>query len=152
MSNEKAAISGREIKFRGKTISTGVFLIGDLVRVDGRCFILPHTPTEFISIALLPVTASRTEQFEVIPKSVGQFLNRKDCKGVDIYEGDIYEWEYHYDADYDGDMPIVKVSKGKDYVRDIYDNAEIRIAASEGPGVTVIGNITDSPGFQRTIG
>lgn len=70
-----------------------------------------------------------------------QFTGRTDRDGTEIYVGDIYSWDYEYDSDYDGDMPIVKRSTGVREVKDIFDTMEIYTAAREGKGVKLIGNI-----------
>ncbi len=74
-----------------------------------------------------------------------QFLGLKDRYDVEIYEGDIIEWDYEYDSDYDGDMPIVKRTTGKKEIKDIFDREKIFTAKSEGKGVEVVGNIYQNP-------
>ena len=86
--------------------------------------------------------------YEAIVKNpnveVMQFTGLKDKNGKEIYEGDIIAWDFEYDADYDGDMPIVKRRKGKAAIRDIFDRHDIKWAATEGPGCEVIGNIYEN--------
>lgn len=74
-----------------------------------------------------------------------QFTGLNDKNGIEIYEGDVYSWDYEYDSDYDGDMPIVKRSAGRGHVKDIFDTWRIKEAAKEGKGVEVIGNIYENP-------
>lgn len=78
-------------------------------------------------------------------KGIMQYTGLKDKNGKEIYEGDIIAWDYEYDSDYDGDMPIVKRSTGKAEVKDIFDRWRIHEAATEGNGVEVIGNIYEKP-------
>jgi hypothetical protein len=80
--------------------------------------------------------------FEGIPM---QFIGLMDRKRKEIYEDDVIAWDYEYDADYDGDMPIVKRSTGRAAVKDMCGHYAIRRAKEEGDGVEVIGNIHQNP-------
>lgn len=88
-----------------------------------------------------------TISFNLDDVELMQYIWLKDKDDVEIYVGDVYEWDYEYDSDYDGDMPIVKRSTGVDYVRDIFDRTRINMAASEGSKVKVIGNIHANPNW-----
>jgi uncharacterized phage protein (TIGR01671 family) len=81
--------------------------------------------------------------------AIMQLLAEKDRDGGEIYEQDIIEWDYEYDSDYDGDMPIVKRSTGREVVKSIFDTWRIIEARNEGKGVKVIGNIFQQPELQR---
>jgi len=72
---------------------------------------------------------------------LSQFTGKKDSYGNDVYEGDIYEYDYEYDSDYDGDMPIVKRAQGKATVNYLTDTYSLDQAKSEGGKCRVIENI-----------
>lgn len=64
----------REIKFRGKRLDNGEWVF----------FTLPFD--------------GRTDYYDVDPNTVGQFTGLKDKNGKEIYEGDIIDINYKYDA------------------------------------------------------
>lgn len=68
----------------------------------------------------------------------GQYIFKKDKHGEDIFVGDTIEWDYEYDSDYDGDMPIVKRSAGRHTIKDIFDRTDVEIAARESKGCWIV--------------
>lgn len=81
--------SVREIKFRGKRISDGVWLHGDLVHDNiGGCYIYPIE------------SRGLYKQNAVHPCTVGQYTGIVDSDGFEIYEGDILKVNRRYNASY----------------------------------------------------
>lgn len=74
-------------KFRGKSPKTGEWLYGDLVHAaDGK------------RMAILVNDAETYDECEVIPGTVGQFVELTDSNKKDVYEGDILKWkEYDFE-------------------------------------------------------
>ena len=72
----------REIKFRGKRKDNGEWIYGDLIQTKEGIYILPQNSSIY-SMGFI----------EVIPETVGQYINIKDSKKREIYEGD---WVHCY--------------------------------------------------------
>jgi uncharacterized phage protein (TIGR01671 family) len=74
----------RQILFRGFNRKNNVWLYGFYLQNRKAHFIAPD---EF-------ATGKTWDDYEIDPETLGQFINRKDKKGNDIYDGDILYVEF----------------------------------------------------------
>lgn len=80
----------RDIKFRGARIDNSEFFKGFLVRTSGKTYILKewHLPEIWGNKHL-----NDLEHYQVNENSVGQFTGLLDTNEVEIYEGDIIDFD-----------------------------------------------------------
>lgn len=77
----------REILFRGKLIDNGEWVYGFAIFADNKAFILNNAKVEFVK----GFNENRLNfvLIEVIPETVGQYINKTDKNGKKIFNDDI---------------------------------------------------------------
>lgn len=119
----------REILFRGKSLLTGKWVVGDLSNVvhDGPVYVFPKDGYD------------SPDFYEVDPATVGQYTGLKDADGNRIFEGDILKsslgWRFVATWDDENARFLGWTIDG-----------ERRIAyVDQVPAAKVVGNIHDNP-------
>ena len=130
----------REIKFRGKRKDNGEWVYGYLVGAN-RIYVIDYEPA----------TINNTIYFEIIPKTVGQYSEKKDNQGKEVWEGDIVK---HIDYP-ESNMNIGKVVFDNGFILDgsyWKDKNKILIFRDFGllsDSFEVIGNVFDNPNLLK---
>lgn len=129
----------REIKFRGKWMTNGEWVTGDLMQLND--------PMASICTA--------DSYYFIDRDTIGQYTGLKDSQGNEIYEGDIVKFLYKPtypfgDSEFD-EVVICKVSvcvtgkfileknQSDEFEESLYN------AVNYDDGLTVVGNIHDNP-------
>jgi len=130
----------REIKFRGKLHDEDRWVYGYYAKTvvnDGIPFCLEDCRIHNIII-------ENGTMWFAIPETVGEYTGLRDCKGQEVYEGDIVETVYDgilriYVVVFDLEELGFKATNGKE---NYGNNFQYLTCCEE---VTIIGNIHDSP-------
>lgn len=127
----------RVIKFRGKDISDGEWVYGDLIH------------KKFTNKGNVYIEDERGVGTDVAIETVGQFTGLCDKNGKEIYEGDIMripETEFNIEI-----IGVVEFDRGSYFIRSFFSGTHSSLAwavreriPGERRGV-VIGNIYDNP-------
>jgi len=129
------------IKFRGKSLSTGEWVYGYLLKFTGEndmmgYYIFEDNNSDFHSIPEMLI--------EVDPKTVGQYIGLKDRNGKEIFKGDILIW-------YANSCGLEKqiVISDPEIIQDSFDGHcfifGIGYPISHPEKCEIIGNIHDNP-------
>lgn len=128
----------REIKFRGRQLSTGKWIYGDLVHDNmGGFYVYPMDCNGLF------------RDNRVAAETVGQFTGLNDKNGKEIYEGDIVKW------DRDQKMYVVVFRNGMYYASveecnpHIYGGFPLWCLCEEEQHCTIVGNIHDNKKLLR---
>lgn len=85
--NRKNVMQEIEIKFRGKTVDTGRWVYGYLVKDwEGNTYIISKFGPDITGCSECGV--NKAVIHKVIPETVGQFTGIRDRNGVEVYVGD----------------------------------------------------------------
>lgn len=119
----------REIKFRGKRLDNGEWVIGDII----------HSRTEAQAVIVDDEGMGRS----VIPETVGQYTGMDDKNGKNIFDGDIVRSQrgYSFVVEWTDDGRFL----GRTANRSI-------VYVGQEPAVELIGNIFNNPELLQSIG
>lgn len=136
----------REIKFRGKRLDNGEWVVGDLFHIAGGCLIFFGSDTDTIEPDIerrnpIAVEFFKDEIAVVDPDTVGQFTGLPDKDGKEIFEGDIIKLDFGRHST----TEIVWFRDGRFVNIDSVRLYHIETLVTFVKYATVIGNIHDNP-------
>lgn len=135
----------REIRFRGKSIETGEWVYGFVIQTTNTATIIPFNAPQGAADNYTKIRIDHIHP--VIPESVGQYTGLKSKKGIEIYEGDIFEYELP------GEVPEDETTIYTEAV--VFTNGSFEL---DGPPLgafndmgKVIGNLYENPELTKPI-
>lgn len=120
----------RTIKFRGKRLDNGEWVSGSLIIEKSE-----YIADSYRIHVSTPLEVEKCQVYEVSPATVGQYTDVEDCKGVEIYEGDIIRH---------GELFEICFEDGCFWRRNESDTMELHTIIGMGK-IEVVGNIHDNP-------
>lgn len=124
----------REIKFRGKRLDNGEWVVGSYIKAENRDLSIAHQ--------IVPYESGEAVR-EVDPVTVGQYTGLKDKNGREIYEEDIL-------LDESGVYAVVYYSMGT-FCVDFGEGFDLQYFTDGIHEICeVIGNIHDDPELLKT--
>lgn len=139
----------REIEFRGRSVSDGGWVYGDLEYERNKGLLSK------VRIHTYKDDGSCDRQYLVESKTVGEFTGMRDKYGEKIFEGDIvevYDFTSVYASKYRG---VVKMYRGswcveyEDSIFDMVAHPPLFFDDFADRKTEVIGNIHDNPGLIK---
>jgi len=121
----------REIKFRGKSVDTGEWIYGDLVHNALTA------KTMSVPVAIKP---DNCYPIEVIPESVGQYINLYDDHKTEIYERDVAIMH----SECSKDWKPKEIKWNEEHGMMMLGNTLVIMSKMEAAEMTVIGNACDN--------
>ena len=129
----------RKIKFRGKRIDNGEWVVGSLINK------IKPTEIEDVFWASLIHDGALTA-VEVNPETVGQFTGLHDKNGVEVWEGDIVRCGYGVgQVIYNAGCFMVQWIDDKEAYMEFFFSKKGMYARKDDELFEIIGNVFDNP-------
>lgn len=130
----------RQIKFRGKRLDNGGWIVGSLLNIEDTYFIIEQNDFDFDYRTETTAFWFDCTEKEVNPETIGQFTGLHDKNGQKIYEGDLLEWD---EFSHKKQGVVVWRDYGFCVVYYRPTGTEVRLVMAEFGDAEVVGNIHD---------